>query len=71
MCLRAVQPALADHAARPQRDRRLRAVITGAERIPARIEKRQYAFLLIVVQMRPDQRRGGGADRHQPDDDLP
>ena len=71
MRLRAVHPALADNAARAQCDRRLRRVIAGAEGIARRIDEREQAFALVVVEMRPDERRAGGAERRQPDDDLP
>ena len=69
--LRAVQPALADDAARAERDRRLRRVIAGAERIATRIEERQDPLALIVVQLRPDERADRRGEREQSDDDLP
>ena len=53
MGLRALQPALADDAARTDRDGRLYGVIAGTERVLRRVEQRQDALALVVVQRGP------------------
>ena len=66
--LAAVHVALAEHAARADRDLRLDGVIAGAERVGLRIEEREHALPLIVVQEVPDDRHGADDERAQPED---
>jgi hypothetical protein len=51
--LAAVHPALAEYAARAERDLALDDVIAGAERIGLWIEEGQHALALVVVQEMP------------------
>src|SRR3970282_2326527 len=60
MCLRAVEPTLAEQVAGPDRYLRLNDVVAGGERIGLRAQKLEHARPLIVVQERPDRGRGGG-----------
>src|SRR5256885_455726 len=59
------------NAAGAESDRRLRAVISRSQRIARRVEKGQYSFLLIIVQVRPDQRRCRGGGGQKAEHDLP
>ena len=81
--LAAVHPALAEHAARADRDLRLDDVVAGAERVALRVEQRQHALALVVVHEVPDDRHrraqhrdaaraGGASDRpaHDQHDDA-
>ena len=56
--LRAVQPALAGDAAGADRDGRLDGVVAGAERVLRRVEQREHALALVVVQQRPQRAAG-------------
>ena len=69
--LRTIEPAFADNAAGAECDRRLRAVISRSQRVARRVEKGQYSFLLIIVQVRPDQRRCRGGGDQKAEHDLP
>ena len=57
--LRAVEPALADHASRTERDRGLRGVVARAQRIARGIEEREDALALVAVQVLQHERRPG------------
>ena len=60
MDLRAVQEALAEHAARAQRDLGLGDMEAGAQRVRRRIEEGQQPRLLVGLEaIGPDQRHGG------------
>ena len=63
--LGAVQPALAGQAAGAHRDGRLDDVIARAERVLGRVEQREDALALVVVQHAPEreQARRGRAPR--------
>jgi hypothetical protein len=68
VALRALQEALAEHAAGAERDLRLDDVVAGAERIALGIEEGQHPLLLVVVQRLPGERRrdrGGDDDRRE------
>ena len=67
--LRAVQPALAEQAARADRDLRLNDVVARAERIGLGIQEREHARLLIVAHERPEhgQRREPERAEHEHD----
>jgi len=71
MRLRAIEPALADDAARAESDRRLRAMVARPERVARGIDERKNAFLLVIVQMRPDERSGSAGRRGETEHDLP
>ena len=60
--LAAVHPALAEHAAGADGDLRLDDVIAGAERIGLRIEEREHALALVVVQEAPAEPRADADD---------
>ena len=64
--LAAVEIALAEHAAGADRDLRLDDVIAAAERIALRVEERQHALPLIVVQQELPR---AVRDRHEQADD--
>ena len=69
LALRAVEQSLAEHAARADGDLRLDDVITGAELVGLRIEQREDALLLVVVEhVVPREPAGGGARGGQPED---
>ena len=66
LALRAVEQALAEHAARADRDLRLDDVIAGAELVRFRIEQREYALLLVLVEhVLPGEPGRGRASRRQ------
>ncbi len=63
--LRALHPALAERTAGADRDHRLERVEALAERVGRRIDQRQDALALVVVQQRPRHgQHGQSADRH-------
>ena len=65
MALGSLQEALAEHAARTQRDLRLQNVIAGTQRIALGAEEYEDAFTLVIVQVVPSEGDGrcGGHDR--------
>ena len=69
--LRSFQPALADETSGADRDGRLYGVISGAERILRRVDEREDALTLVIVQHRPHQRQACGARDSDTGDDLP
>src|ERR1700674_1177761 len=50
LALKPVQPSLAEQAARPHRDPRLKQVVAGAERVLVRVEKDLQAPALVAVE---------------------
>src|SRR5437899_12968743 len=46
-------------------------MVAGAERIARRIEECEDSLTLVIVQLLPDHRAGGRAERDEPDHDLP
>ena len=69
--LAAVHPALAEHAARADRDLRLDDVIAGAERVALRVEQRQHALALVVVHEVPGDRHRRAEHRDAAEHDRP
>jgi hypothetical protein len=61
--LGAVEPALAEQAARADRDLRLDDVVSGTQRIRFRIKKGQHAATLVIVHEVPQHGRGRRSQR--------
>ena len=66
--LAAVHVALAEHAARADRDLRLDRVIAGAERVVLRVQEREHALPLVVVQEMPGDGHGRDEQRAEAED---